>query len=149
MTANHEHLREVAEKASHGPWKVDGDVFDNDGFPESVIRQGEASYVIGCVIDIHRDHPEFREANAEFIAIFNPAIAIALIDELDALRKENEGLRVDAERWRAARDNTGDGIRIITWDHKAEEELQVMFPSPILCDEYADAARAAIGDSHE
>lgn len=45
----------------------------------------------------------------------------------------------DAARWRTARNNQGTGLRLITWDPKAHEELQVMFPSQKLCDEYADA----------
>lgn len=61
----------------------------------------------------------------------------------------------DAARWRAARNNTGDGIRIVLWNHKQPDELQVMFPSPTLCDSYADAAMLAAapevkpqGDAH-
>lgn len=73
----------------------------------------------------------------------HPADILALLDEVEALR-------VDAYRWRQARDNHGDGLRLIKWNHSAIEELQVLFPSPILCDEYAnkaiDAARHAQGD---
>lgn len=48
----------------------------------------------------------------------------------------------DGARWRAARNNTGDGLRLIRWNSKAPEELQVMFPSPALCDLDADDALA-------
>lgn len=53
---------------------------------------------------------------------------------------EIERNAMDAEKWRAARDNTSDGLRIIQWNHKACEELQVLFPSPTLCDQYAEEA---------
>lgn len=62
---------------------------------------------------------------------------------LEAIASQLAEESVDASRWRAVRDNQGDGLRIIEWDHKATEEMQVMFPSKRLCDEYADAATGA------
>lgn len=49
----------------------------------------------------------------------------------------------DAERWRTVRNNTGNGLRVVQWNSGAIEELQVLFPSPVLCDAEADAAMAA------
>lgn len=69
----------------------------------------------------------------EFIAECSPAAILSVLAELDAARK-------DAGRWKVVRDGRGPGLRLITWDPKAHEELQVMFPSQKLCDEYADDA---------
>ena len=86
MTTNHEHLREVAEKATPGPWQW---------------HPGSDNVVAWNVEDIdicavYQD-AEDTKTTGEFIATFNPATAIALLDELAALRKENEGLRAAAE----------------------------------------------------
>jgi len=60
------------------------------------------------------------------------------IDELAELRKENEGLKADAERYREALTLIRDDAYSITWAKGvAEQALE------------SDAARAAIGDSHE
>jgi hypothetical protein len=56
------------------------------------------------------------------------------------MAKRLEAAERDAARWRVARNNTGDGLRLVRWNHDACEELQVMFPSPVLCDSDADAA---------
>lgn len=60
--------------------------------------------------------------------------------ELTALRKENEGLRVDAERYRWLRAN---GTEYKTWQQLKRFEDDAEF------DAFIDAARAAIGDSHD
>lgn len=60
--------------------------------------------------------------------------------EIARLQEEKAEAVTDARRWRVARNNTGDGLRLIRWDRSQPEELQVMFPSPALCDSDADAA---------
>jgi len=69
---------------------------------------------------------------SDFIKECTPETILSLLAELDAARK-------DAERWKAVRDNRGPGLRLITWAPNECEELQVMFPSQKLCDEYADS----------
>jgi len=67
----------------------------------------------------------------------------AYLDQCVAMLRAYAEVVEDAARWRAARDNRGDGLRIIIWDHNAVEELQVLFPSVPLCDKYADTALTA------
>ena len=86
MTTNHEHLRKVAEKATPGPWEK-----ELYGRRYCVSRTDTRSNV--CTSFGSHQPAE----DADFIATFNPATAIALLDELAALRKENEGLRAAAE----------------------------------------------------
>ena len=112
MTTNHEHLREVAERAT--PQDFDSaEIVAKDGWIECPCCSGEGSVELTadyCNYDNEALGVQFygvgpAHVNAEeFYRTFNPATAIALLDELAALRKENEGLRVDAERYRWLRD---------------------------------------------
>ena len=113
MTTNHEHLREVAEKATPIYTDLLGDRYFNDDY----------SHV---TLNVQQD---------DFIRAFSPTTAIALLDELAALRKENEGMRaVVMDILKLADEHRAGGYRI----------FQVMTDCPLI-----DAARAAIGDSHE
>ncbi|EOZ0486022.1 ead/Ea22-like family protein [Pseudomonas aeruginosa] len=49
------------------------------------------------------DHPNIDKPAASFIAAATPKTVLALLDEIDGLKAENEALRKDAERWRYAR----------------------------------------------
>ena len=174
MTTNHEHLREVAEKATPGPW-----TFSNaDG--EWVIRDANQKYLGGLMKGTRQ-----LANTAVFIATFSPATAIALLDELAALRKENEGLRAKVDgfnsvlkRYQDARVFTNlhtrqvarsisedaelDAARLIeerpAQGHLpdmplSDDELPAMWSNADFTggdqDERCHAARAAIGDSHE
>ena len=78
MTTNHEHLREVAERA---------------------ISPGEEWYDAWQMRQILMHEARVNEpalsGDVAFIAEVTPQVIIALLDELAALRKENEGLRVN------------------------------------------------------
>ena len=76
----------------------------------------------------------------------NEAAASTAVNFIRAHHAEIAAAVRDAERWRAARNNTGDGLRLIRWTHNAPEKEQVMFPSPNLCDDYADAAMRQEGE---
>lgn len=140
MTTNHEHLRQVAEKATPGPW-----AFSN-ATGEWVIRDANQKYLGGLMKGTRQ-----LANTAVFIAAFNPATAIALLDELAALRKENEALTkrpvLDSILYeihrRADKEWADDGYDF-TVTISADEYKQ-------LCaeEDSIDAARAAIGDSHE
>ena len=92
MTTNHEHLREVAERATPGFWV-------------STTSEGEPGHGLCAQVFCQNgpavatmDHMGMQgTADAKFIATFNPTTAIALLDELAALRKENEGLRAKVD----------------------------------------------------
>ncbi|EHS3093788.1 ead/Ea22-like family protein [Escherichia coli] len=80
-------LREKAEKATSGVWSLEyGEGrFDGD---DALIHREDAGYIPICRIE--GAHPESgfdedfqmeQQANAEFIAAFNPKVALALLDE--------------------------------------------------------------------
>ncbi|HAO7430306.1 TPA: ead/Ea22-like family protein [Escherichia coli] len=80
-------LRAKAEKATCGEWSLEyGDGrFDGD---DALIHREAAGYIPICRIE--GAHPESgfdedfqmeQQANAEFIAAFNPKVALALLDE--------------------------------------------------------------------
>jgi len=131
MTTNHEHLREVAEKATPGPWSINrhGAIVGGE-FIEYTNGHGQSQLAMAC--GAHNIGDDERKANAEFIATFNPTTAIALLDELAVLRKENEALRaVVMDILKLADEHRAGGCRI----------FQVMTDCPL-----TEAARAAIGD---
>jgi len=77
----------------------------------------------------------------------------ALLDELAALRKENEGLKTDGDRWHRALKHLMRGYvstlevardRILFLGGECDQLERMIHGDP-----YLIAARAAIGDSHE
>lgn len=81
-----ESLRETARKATPGPWSTDDGCRATKGIGGHVYFGREL--IAGC-----RGHHgpdtelEQQDANARHIAAFDPTTAIALLDELIALRK--------------------------------------------------------------
>ena len=70
-------LREVAEKAADGPWRADGfDVRTPGGYRIMMLSGFEAA------------------ADVEFIATFNPAIALQLLERVEKAER-------DIKRWEA------------------------------------------------
>ncbi|EAX8243193.1 ead/Ea22-like family protein [Salmonella enterica] len=93
MNIDKQALREVAEKATKGPWTLFSDI-DTKTFSihtpqdkrcENVIKWGGF------------DCQPNAEANAEFIAAFNPKVALALLDELDSAN--GYASAYEAEKW--------------------------------------------------
>ncbi|EHW4363646.1 ead/Ea22-like family protein [Salmonella enterica subsp. enterica serovar Abony] len=94
MTAlNKQALREVAEKATKGPWKVFSDI-DTKTFSIHTPRDKRCENVIKWG---GFDCQPNAEANAEFIAAFNPKVALALLDELDSAN--GYASAYEAEKW--------------------------------------------------
>ena len=159
MTTNHEHLREVAERAT--PQDFDSaEIVAKDGWIECPCCSGEGSVELTadyCNYDNEAIGVQFygvghAYVNAEeFYRTFNPATAIALLDELAALRKENEGLKVDKDRldWLDGQsesygfENYHEGNRW-TLDGPFNTARQAIDAT-----REHFAARAAIGDNHE
>lgn len=110
MTTNKQ-LRELAEKATPGPW-----ITHTDKWGELSVRSNNAEdaaeyaecgvfYELAERIGGHvrgDDFDDFSEvhANAQLIAAANPATVLALLDENEALQAECEKLRKDAARYR-------------------------------------------------
>ncbi|EOY9765932.1 ead/Ea22-like family protein [Escherichia coli] len=106
-------LREKAEKATCGEWSLEyGEGrFDGD---DALIHREAAGYIPICRIE--GAHPESgfdedfqmeQQANAEFIAAFNPKVALALLDErernqqyIKSRDQENEDIALTVGRLR-------------------------------------------------
>ncbi|EDT9361810.1 hypothetical protein A9571_004150, partial [Salmonella enterica subsp. enterica serovar Miami] len=77
MMKDKQALREAAEKATPGPWEMEQENIwftDTDGYVKHLIyvQQGDD-------VDDKQDH-----YNTAFIAAFNPKVALALLDEVEA-----------------------------------------------------------------
>lgn len=81
-TIDHARLRELAEKATPGPWELIG---------------GD-EYVTGVGIMVAPDDGGVSSEDAEFISATDPQTVLALLDELDVLNDQIEvmGMR----RWK-------------------------------------------------
>ncbi|AYN83421.1 ead/Ea22-like family protein [Pseudomonas aeruginosa] len=97
---DHAELRRLAEAATPGPWEYQA--------PLKVLAADRTWIVL-----IALSHANCREdkANSRFIAANNPKTVLALLDEIDRLKAENDALRgalqavVDDPTWRS-NDNT-------------------------------------------
>ncbi len=85
-------LREVAEKATKGPWKVFSDI-DTKTFSIHTPRDKRCENVIKWG---GFDCQPNAEANAEFIAAFNPKVALALLDENIQIQREKDAVEAVA-----------------------------------------------------
>ncbi len=85
-------LKELAERATPGPWSCNRH-WAIVGGPILEFTNGAAQQQIAmaCGQSWMRDD-ELRN-NAEFIAAANPKTILALLDEIDQLKAENEALR--------------------------------------------------------
>ncbi|EAA4186238.1 ead/Ea22-like family protein [Salmonella enterica subsp. enterica] len=86
MNIDKQALREVAEKATKGPWKVFSDI-DTKTFSIHTPRDKRCENVIKWG---GFDCQPNAEANAEFIAAFNPKVALALLNENIQLQREKD-----------------------------------------------------------
>ncbi|EAO4118577.1 ead/Ea22-like family protein [Salmonella enterica] len=113
MNIDKQALREVAEKATKGPWKVFSDI-DTKTFSIHTPRDKRCENVIKWG---GFDCQPNAEANAEFIAAFNPKVALALLDENIQLQRGKDALEAVAL---ALRDDMRDA-----WEQLEEAEKQV------------------------
>ena len=88
-------LRSVAERAACGRWELS---FPCDSDSATIDREVEGFIPICVVEGAHpdggydEDFQSEQQANAEFIAAFHPAVALALLDELESTKR-------DSARW--------------------------------------------------
>lgn len=92
MTIDKQALREVAEKATKGPWTLFSDI-DTKTFSIHTPRDKRCENVIKWG---GFDCQPNAEANAEFIAAFNPKVALALLDENIQLQREKDAIEAVA-----------------------------------------------------
>ncbi|EJX4188051.1 ead/Ea22-like family protein, partial [Salmonella enterica] len=88
MNIDKQALREAAEKATKGNYVVGHNNINQQGHLSSVFVcqewRGEAGGVVAeCHVNCLTETSEQVYANAEFIAVANPATMLALLDELD------------------------------------------------------------------
>ncbi|EAA7481969.1 ead/Ea22-like family protein [Salmonella enterica] len=85
-------LREVAEKATKGPWTLFSDI-DTKTFSIHTPRDKRCENVIKWG---GFDCQPNAEANAEFIAAFNPKVALSLLDENIQLQRAKDAIEAVA-----------------------------------------------------
>ncbi len=89
-------LREAAERATCGRWELS---FPCDSDSATIDREVEGFIPICVVEGAHpdggydEDFQSEQQANAEFIAAFHPAVALALLDELERKEKKKPELK--------------------------------------------------------
>lgn len=116
MTTNKQ-LRELAEKATPGPWCWDGTVYGYDAENEApwLIQERGGDVVITGGI-------KCSKANAEYIATVSPEVITALLDE-------NEALQAECERLRGLlRDTASVAIAMLYDSHKADVLAEFKVP---------------------
>ncbi|MFK1397332.1 ead/Ea22-like family protein [Pseudomonas aeruginosa] len=90
---DHAELRRLAKAATPGEWSAVWEEGDDTAWPNlfPIIQAENGETVIGnegFYSDLERD-----KANAQFCAAANPKTVLALLDEIDRLKAENEVLR--------------------------------------------------------
>ncbi|EKS6166883.1 ead/Ea22-like family protein [Salmonella enterica] len=112
MNIDKQALREAAEKATKGNYVVGHNNINQQGHLSSVFVcqewRGEAGGVVAeCHVNCLTETSEQVYANAEFIAVANPATMLALLDELDKKQqyikrrdKENEDVALTVGKLR-------------------------------------------------
>ena len=102
-------LREVAERATPGPWDEGDGKYGETGYVYCDNAMGSAVAVCyGKALPYTVFSREQEKANAAFIATFNPQTILALLDAYEASAR-------DAERYAWLRDHDGNG------DHEGVE----------------------------
>ncbi|HHW2622902.1 TPA: ead/Ea22-like family protein [Pseudomonas aeruginosa] len=90
---DHSELRRLAKAATPGEWYAVWEEGDDTAWPNlfPIVQAENGETVIGnegFYSDLEQD-----KANAQFCAAANPKAIIALLDEIDRLKAENEALR--------------------------------------------------------
>ncbi|AJY40198.1 ead/Ea22-like family protein [Burkholderia humptydooensis] len=82
-------LRELAQKATPGPWAVDTECLDGHG--RLYVSKGRSDYLLGRILEVFQNclvRSKQRMANAEYIAAANPATILVICDRLEAAEKD-------------------------------------------------------------
>ncbi|HGA5583739.1 TPA: ead/Ea22-like family protein [Salmonella enterica subsp. enterica serovar Potsdam] len=139
MTIDKQALREAAERATKGPWKVFSDI-DTKTFAIHTPRDKRCENVIKWG---GFDCQPNAESNAEFIAAFNPKVALALLDENIQLQREKDAIEAVAlalrDDMRQAREQLEAAGRSIAELERSETQLI----------NERDAAESALADMYQ
>ncbi|KVN17969.1 MULTISPECIES: ead/Ea22-like family protein [unclassified Burkholderia] len=82
-------LRELAQKATPGPWTVDTECLDGHG--RLYVSKGQPDNLLGRILEVFQNclvRSKQRMANAEYIAAANPATILAICTRLEAAEKD-------------------------------------------------------------
>ena len=137
-------LRELAGKASPGPWAHQHEEFEEHQCEVCDSEwTGDAEYITWNqgvpILTVHVDDRQL--ANAGYVAAASPETILALLDALEAAERERDGLREDAEYFRwicehaVITDNSVDGMVSMTMAVDASGAMAEIVPKAI------DAAR--------
>ncbi|HFJ1916235.1 TPA: ead/Ea22-like family protein [Salmonella enterica] len=139
MTIDKQALREAAEKATKGPWTLFSDI-DTKTFSIHTPRDKRCENVIKWG---GFDCQPNAEANAEFIAAFNPKVALALLDENIQLQREKDAIEAVAL---ALRDDMRQAREQLAAAEQERENWRISFDN----ERYrADKLAAAFNAEHE
>ncbi|EHE9275105.1 ead/Ea22-like family protein [Salmonella enterica] len=139
MTIDKRALREVAERATKGPWTLFSDI-DTKTFSIHTPRDKRCENVIKWG---GFDCQPNAEANAEFIAAFNPKVALALLDELEAETRYREGAFIAFNRWHDKFREADDKLAA------AERRIEELERSETQLINERDAAESALADMYQ
>ncbi|ENR3542560.1 TPA: ead/Ea22-like family protein [Salmonella enterica subsp. enterica serovar Java] len=139
MNIDKQALREVAEKATKGPWTLFSDI-DTKTFSIHTPRDKRCENVIKWG---GFDCQPNAEANAEFIAAFNPKVALALLDELEAETRYREGAFIACNRWHDKFREADDKLEA------AERRIEELEHSETQLINERDAAESALADMYQ
>lgn len=115
-------LRALAEAATPGPWES----FHDRIAPDTAVVTAEHDESLA--VCEHEHEPQFRDADAAFIAAANPTAVLALLDEVDRLRAD-----ITAAEQRGREDNADHGMCYVYGSKALEAKLGEL-----------DALRAAV-----
>ncbi|EAA4133798.1 ead/Ea22-like family protein [Salmonella enterica subsp. enterica] len=132
-------LREVAEKATKGPWKVFSDI-DTKTFSIHTPRDKRCENVIKWG---GFDCQPNAEANAEFIAAFNPKVALALLDELEHYKSREERVT------KLVLDNSASWDALYKKLEAAERSIAELERSETQLINERDSAESALNDAYK
>jgi hypothetical protein len=106
MTDKYKALRDaITNPVTPGAWNVHGNIFDNDGYPESVIQAQNGGGFVAVTLDFGKNNPLMREANAHYIAAANPVVITGLLAERDGLLEQHHRDSATLREYAQARDD--------------------------------------------
>lgn len=97
---DYQHLRELAEQATPGPWKHKDGLIDGPNYAE-VIYTGPVDCMAYCYGGSSTIEWE-RDVDAEFVAAANPTVVLDLLDRIATLTTQVRNQAAELEDTRAA-----------------------------------------------
>jgi hypothetical protein len=135
-----ETLRKLAEGATPGSWKVDGDFLVTED-------PTELEFVRRAIADLRYFHQPRDRDNAAFVAAMDPPTAIGLLDEIAALRAALE--EVSAALVTAQTLMMGSGAWVNAAGHQTDAALWIEVAMQRAARQALHPADPAPGGSHD